>query len=114
MRIVHTVLNYFNLKELCNIDGDSHQKGGNDVHDHPVAPALDLPEVVRSTDSQVSLHSHGYDQADAKAHHHSENISKYKSFKIIISLGTCTLGSGREETGLDEEGFYHTHQESHS
>ena len=74
MSIVHTVLNYFNLKKLCDIDGHSHQKGGEDVHDHPVAPALDLPEVVRSTDSQISLHSHSYDQADAKAHHHSENI----------------------------------------
>ena len=57
-----------------SVDCHSCQQRREDVHDDPVAPALDLPEVVRSTDSQISLHSHGYDQADAKAHHHSVNI----------------------------------------
>ena len=70
MRIVHAVLNYFNLKELSDIDGDSHQKGGEDVHDDPVAPALDLPVVMRSTDSEISLHTDTNDEEDAAADAH--------------------------------------------
>ena len=68
MSEVNTVLSSLNLKEFCDIDRKSGQQGGEDVDDDPVAPALHLPVVVRSTDSQVPLHPHGNDQVDTRAH----------------------------------------------
>ena len=65
---VNTVLSSLNLKEFGDIDRKSGQQGGEDVDDDPVAPALHLPVVVRSTDSQVPLHPHGNDQVDTRAH----------------------------------------------
>ena len=47
--------------ELGEIDYNSGDQGREDVHDDPVPLALDLPVVVRSAHSQVSLNTHWYD-----------------------------------------------------
>ena len=65
---VNTILHCLHLKELGDVDCQSSQQGGEDVDDDPVAPALHLPVVVRSTDSQVPLHTHSYDQVDTGTH----------------------------------------------
>ena len=68
MSEVHTVLDSCNLKELCHVDRQSHQQGGEDVHEDPAAPALDLPVVMRLTHSYVALHTNCYDQVDTGTH----------------------------------------------
>ena len=67
---VNTILHCLHLKELGDVDCQSSQQGGEDVDDDPVAPALDLPVVVRSTDSQISLHTDTNDEEDAAADAH--------------------------------------------
>ena len=64
---VHTIIDYFHLKKLGDIDGDSSHKRDEDVHESPAAPPLHLPEVMRSAHSQVSLNTNSYDQVDTEA-----------------------------------------------
>ena len=59
-----------NFQELGGVDCQSCYQGWDDVHDDPVAPALDLPVVVRSTDSQISLHTDTNNEEDAATDAH--------------------------------------------
>ena len=81
---VHTELHSFYFEELRHVDSDCSQQCREDVHDHPLAPALHLPVVVGSADSQEPLHPHSYYQVDTCTHTDSE----IKTDKTSIILGS--------------------------
>ena len=56
------------LQELGDVDEDGAEDGRDDVEDDPLRPGLNLPVVMRPTDSEEPLHPDGHDDVDTAAH----------------------------------------------